>query len=166
LRVVDLDVKAERRLEAGGEQLELDLLGLGEMADAWQAGLEALLEVEGGACALAGGQLAEGIRPDWRAEAEVEQLGEAPPLRCALVALHLDGCTRAAPHLEVVGGHPHLFLLHNVLLIEIRLPTIDEDEGVGFPIELGEVQLLKARQPVGVTPARAWRRPGGLEEAP
>jgi hypothetical protein len=150
LRFVDLDVQAKWRLEPDGEQL--DLLWLSEMDGVRQMGLEALLVVKDGACVLAGGQLAEGVRPEWGTEMEVGRLGEVLPLRLTLVTLHLD-----VPELrrcfKVVGGHPHLFLLHDALLMEVGLVAIAEDEGAGFPIELGEIQLLEVRRPLAVAPA-------------
>jgi hypothetical protein len=57
---------------------------------------------------------------------QVQQLLEATLGRGALVRLDLD-----VPHLrallQVVGGHPYLLLLHDSLLMEIRLTAIGED---------------------------------------
>jgi hypothetical protein len=147
---VDLDVEAEQRLEPDGGQV--DLLGFSKMADARKMGLKTLLEVEDEACALAGGQLVEGVHPERGTEMEMEQLGEASPQRCTLVTLHLD-VLELRRVLKVVGGHPHLFLLHNALLMEVGLTADDEDEGIGFPIELGKIQLLEARRTHTVAPA-------------
>jgi hypothetical protein len=64
------------------------------------------------------------------------------PRRCALIPLHLD-----VPHLgdvlEIVQGHPHLLLLDNVLLMEVRLTFIDEWKRITFAIVLGKIHLWK-----------------------
>jgi hypothetical protein len=64
--------------------------------------------------------------------------------------------------LQIVGGHPHLLLLHDPLLVEVRLATVDEDERVRLAIVAGEVHLLETGRPIGVvlTVRRAARHGG------
>jgi hypothetical protein len=86
-----------------------------------------------------------------------EQLREAAPRWRALVPLDLQ-----VPHLrallEVVGGHPHLFLLHDALLVEERFAPICENQRIGCPIVPREVHLLEPRGTVVVVLAIAGGR--------
>ena len=111
--------------------------------------LKAVLEVDHRSSALAGHQLAQRVGSQGRAEASVQQFGEAAPWRCSLIALELHVPELGAV-LQIVGRHPHLFFLSDPLLTEIRLTTIEEGERVGFAVELGEVHLLEARAVVVV----------------
>jgi hypothetical protein len=123
LWVVNLDVKAQRRLQSRREQL--DLLAFGEVARAGKAGLKPLLEVNSGGGALAGGELTQRVRPERRPEPQIEQFGEAPPRWRTLLALHLD-IPELRRVLEIVGGHPDLLLLGDALLMKEGLAAIDE----------------------------------------
>ena len=93
-----------------------------------------------------------------RPVAQVEQLLEAVPGGCALILLDLD-----VPHLgallQIEGGHPHLLLLHDPLLMEVRLTSVDEDEWIGFPIIAGKIHLLEPWASVAVV--FAGGRPAG-----
>ena len=93
------------------------------------------------------------IRPtDWNAggtEAEVEHLGEAAPRRCAIIALDLHVLELGAT-LQIVRRHPYLLLLGDPLLMEEGLASVDEREGIGLAVELGEVHLLETGRPVVV----------------
>lgn len=77
LRVVDLDVVAERRQEALGE--ELDLLPLGQGAGVGKQCLESALVLGDAAGALARREFAERIGAHRRPEPQVQRLGEAAP---------------------------------------------------------------------------------------
>jgi hypothetical protein len=149
---VDLDVEAERRLQSRREQLHL--LRLGKSTRARQAGFKALLVLVDRSSALAGRQLAERIRSQRRPEAQIEELGEAAPWWCALLALDLH-VPQLRGVLEVVGRHPDLLLLGDALLVEEGFTPIDEREGVGLPVEAGKVHLLEPGWPIAVVFARA-----------
>jgi hypothetical protein len=45
--------------------------------------------------------------------------------------------------LQVVLCHPYLFLFRDALLVKVGLAPIDEHQGIGFPIKLGEIHLLE-----------------------
>jgi hypothetical protein len=64
------------------------------------------------------------------------------PRRNALVLLDLD-----PPHLatvfKVVPYHRGLLLLHDSLLVEVRLTSVNEDEQVELAIIFREVELLE-----------------------
>ena len=95
-----------------------------------------------------------------RPVAQVEQLLEAVPGGCALILLDLD-----VPHLgallQIEGGHPHLLLLHDPLLMEVRFASIEEDQRVGLAIVAREIQLLEPRGSIIVVLARAMLAAGG-----
>jgi hypothetical protein len=113
LGVLDPDVDAERRLETSRGQL--NPLCLGKWTSTREEHLEPILSQLG----------QRGSTQRWPIT-QFEQLLEATPGRGALVRLDLD-----VPHLrallQVVGGHPDLLLLHDSLLMEIRLTMIGED---------------------------------------
>jgi hypothetical protein len=46
---------------------------------------------------------------------------------------------------EVVGGHPHAFLVDDALLMEVGLTSVKEHQWISFAIILWEVQLLEPR---------------------
>jgi hypothetical protein len=46
---------------------------------------------------------------------------------------------------EVVGGHPHAFLVNDALLMEVGLTPVEEHQWISFAIILWEVQLLEPR---------------------
>lgn len=152
LRIEDLDVEAERRLETRGE--DLDPLGLGEGAGAREKGLKAILVVDDGARACARHELAKGIGAQGWPVPGVEELGETPPGRCAAIALDLH-----EPHLgavlQIVRGHPNLFLLGDPLLMEVGFTAVDEREGIRFAVILGESHLLETWWSIVVVLARA-----------
>jgi hypothetical protein len=54
------------------------------------------------------------------------------------------------PIFKVVGCHPYLLLLHDVLLMKVRLAAIDEDEGVGLAVVPEKIHLLKPLRPIVV----------------
>jgi hypothetical protein len=114
LGVLDPDVDAERRLETSREQL--NPVCLGKWTSTREERLELILILDDRARAPAFNQLGQrGSTQRWPIT-QVQQLLEATPGRGALVRLDLD-----------VGGHPDLLLLHDSLLMEIRLTTIGED---------------------------------------
>jgi hypothetical protein len=124
LGVLDLNVDAERRLETSGEQL--NPVCLGKWTSPREERLEPILILGDHTRAPAFSQFGQrGSTQRWPIT-QVQQLLEATPERGALVCLDLD-----VPHLrtllQVVGGHPDLLLLHDSLLMEIRLTAIGED---------------------------------------
>lgn len=131
---------------------QLETLKFVQVAGSRQERLETRLVLRDGLRAPAVGEFEEGSRSQQRPEPQVDEVGEAAPGRRALILLNLH-----VPELrlvvEVVGSHPHL-LLHDALLMEVGLATIDEDEGVLRAIVLGEVHLLELRRSVVVMLAR------------
>jgi hypothetical protein len=87
LQVVDLDVEAKGRLQASGE--ELYFLDLRECAGAGKQSLKPVLVLNDRAHAPARHEFTERVGAQWRPKASIEQLGEAPPRRRALVVLNL-----------------------------------------------------------------------------
>jgi hypothetical protein len=63
------------------------------------------------------------------------------------------------PHLgasfQVVRRHPHLLFYRDPLLVEVGFTPVDGGQRIGFPVKLGEVQLLEPGW--AVTVARAPR---------
>jgi hypothetical protein len=145
LRVDDLDVQAEGRLQTGGE--ELHLLDLRQGAGAGKQGLKSVLVLDDGARAAARHQLAERIGAQRRPKARMEQLREAPPLWRSLIALDLHK-PQLGTRLQIVRCHP--YLLRDALLVEVGLASVDEREGIGLAIEFGKIQLLETWRPVMV----------------
>jgi hypothetical protein len=138
--VLDLDVDAERRLETLGEQL--NPLPLGKQTNTREERLEPILILGDRVSALAFSQFGQRGRAQQWPIMQVQQLLEATPRQGALVRLDLD-----VPHLcallQVVGGHPDLLLLHDPLLMEIRLTAIGEDQRIIFSVIAGKVHLLE-----------------------
>jgi hypothetical protein len=60
---------------------------------------------------------------------------------------------------EVVGGHPHAFLVDGALLMEVGLTSIKEHQWISFAIILWEVQLLEPRRSILVMIAGALSLP-------
>jgi len=145
LRIVDLDVEAERRLKAPGE--ELDALFLVEAASTGEERLEAVLVVRDGSGALACGQLVEGVGAQRWPVAEMEKVLEAASRGNALVFLDLD-VRHMDALFQVVGSHPHLLFLHDPLLVEVGLTPVDEDQRIGLAIIARKVKLLEPRRPI------------------
>jgi len=52
------------------------------------------------------------------------------------------------PIFEVVGRHPHFFLLHDSLLVEVGFAAVDEDERTGLAVVAREIHLLEPRWPI------------------
>lgn len=77
----------------------------------------------------------------------MDQILESAPGWGPLVLSDLD-----VPHLrallQIVGGHPHLLLLHDA--VEVGFTAVDKDERVRFAIVPWEVQLLETRHLVVV----------------
>ena len=136
-----LDVEAERRLEAYGE--ELDPLCLVQAARAREERLEAILVLRDGAHALARRQFAERVQAQRRSVAQVQQVLEAAPRRNSLVLLYLD-VPHLGPLLQIVGGHPNLLLLHDALLVEVGFAAVNEDERIGFAVIPRKIQFLES----------------------
>jgi hypothetical protein len=71
-----------------------------------------------GSSAAACHELAHGIGAEGRTEAEIEELGEVPPVGGTLRLLHED-----VPHLrgvfEIIRSHPYLLLWRDALLDEV-----------------------------------------------
>jgi hypothetical protein len=147
LRVLDPHVDAERRLETSHEQL--DPLPFVEGAGARQERLEPVLILGDRACAPTLRQLGQRGGPEWRPVAQVQKFLEAAQRRSSLVRLDLD-----EPHLrallQIVARHPHLLLLHNPLLMKIRLASVGEDQRIGFPVVTRKIQFLEPRRPIMV----------------
>jgi hypothetical protein len=139
---VDADGVAERRKESPGE--ELDPLGLVQRPGAREERLEAVLVLRDRPGAPTVRELEQGCGSEWWSIPKVEEVGEAFPRWDPLVVLDLDP-PELSTGLQVVAGHPHLVLLHGALLMEERLATVEEDEGVGGAVILGKIQLLEAR---------------------
>jgi len=123
LRVMDLDVEAEGRLESRREQLHLLLLG--EITGLRQQRLETLLELDDSPRALARRELAQRVGAQRRAKAGVEQLDETTPWRRALVTLNLH-VPELGGVLQVVGCHPNLFFIGDPLQVEVGFTAVDE----------------------------------------
>jgi len=150
-----LDGEAERREETSREQL--DPLGFVQVTGAGKKRLETRLVLRDGASTPTIRELEEWGRAQGRSKPQIEEVCEATPRRCALIRLHLH-----VPELrlvvKVVRCHPYL-LLHDPLLVEIGLATVDEDEGILRAVVLRKVHLLKLRRPIVMVLAGA--RPGG-----
>jgi hypothetical protein len=52
--------------------------------------------------------------------------------------------------LQIIRGHPHLFLQHCALLVEIRLTLVDEEQRARIPIVAWEIELLESGRAVEV----------------
>jgi hypothetical protein len=138
LGVLDPDVDAERRLKTTGEQL--DLLRLFKRTNTRDERLETILILGNRARAPAFSQFDQQGRAQRWPTTQVQQLLEGVLGQGAFVPLDHE-----VPHLrallQVVGGHP--YLLHDSLLMEIRLTAIDEDQRIGFPVIAGKIHLLE-----------------------
>jgi len=136
----------------------VDPLGFVQVTGVGKKRLEARLVLRDGAGTPTIGELEEWGRAQGRSKPQIEEFREAPPRRRALIRLHLH-----VPELrlvvEVVRCHPYLLLLHDPLLVEIGLATVDEDEGILRAVVLRKVHLLKLRRPIVMVLAGA--RPGG-----
>lgn len=123
LRVLHLDLQAERWKEASCEELHpLDFI---EATSTRQQRLEAVLIIFHGPHTAAGRQLEEGRRSERGPEAHVDEVLEARPRRRALVLLELC-IPQLRDILKIVRRHPNSFLRHNPLLQEKRLALVDE----------------------------------------
>jgi hypothetical protein len=138
--VLNPDVDAERRLETLGEQL--NPLPLGKQTSTREERLEPILILGDRASALAFSQFGQRGRAQRWPITQVQQLLEATPRQGALVRLDL-GVPHLCALLQVVGGHPDLLLLHDPLLMEIRLTAIGEDQRINFSVIAGKVHLLE-----------------------
>jgi hypothetical protein len=58
--------------------------------------------------------------------------------------LYLDE-TQLGNVVEVVGGHPHVFLVDDALLMEVGLTSVKEHQWISFAIIIWEVQLLESQ---------------------
>jgi len=150
---VDLDVEAERGKQTVGE--ELYPLPLLQQTRAGQERLKAILILRDGSGAATVRQLEEGRCSERRAISQIDQLLEAAPRWRTLVRLDLD-VPHLRPVLQVVGGHPDLLLLlHDAQLVEVGLPTINEDEGISLAVVPWKVHLLELGWAVVVVLAEA-----------
>lgn len=79
----------------------------------------------------------------------MQQLLEAAPRWRAFIFLELDK-PELRDVLQIIRGHPHLFLWHCALLVEIRLTLVDEEQRVRLPVVAWEIELLKSGRTVEV----------------
>jgi hypothetical protein len=159
---VDPDGVAERRKEPPREKL--NPLVLIQRPGAWEESLKAILVLLDGARAPARSEFEQRGGAQGRTEAKVEEILEAAPARGALIILDLD-----IPHLgallQIIRSHPYLFLLHDPLLTEVRLASVDEDQRIGLAVIAREIHLLKPGRAVAVVltiPAAGAPRGGRL----
>jgi hypothetical protein len=64
---------------------------------------------------------------------QVQVFGEAAPWWSALILLYLDKL-QLGDVVEIVGGHPHAFLVDDALLMEVGLTSIKEHQWISFAI--------------------------------
>lgn len=132
LRVLHLDVVAERREEARCECLYL--LRVGELLGAGQQGFEAVLILGHGAGAFAGHEFAQRVGTNQRPEAQVEKLRKMAPGQRAFLGLDLDVPELSAAF-EIVRGHPDLLLGCDPLLMDVGFTPVEESQRIGLAIE-------------------------------
>ena len=123
LWIVDLDVKAEKRLQSRHE--DMHFLDLSKRSRTGQERLELVLILDDGPRSLARHELAKGIGVHRRTETQVQKFDEAAPWRGALVTLDLD-VPQLGRRFKVVGSHRNLLLLDDALLMEIRFAAVNE----------------------------------------
>lgn len=78
----------------------------------------------------------------------MKELGEATPgqhVAFLLLNMHVP---KVSQIVQIVGGHPYLFLLLDPLDVEERLALVDEGKRVGLAVEFGEVPLVMARRAI------------------
>jgi hypothetical protein len=79
----------------------------------------------------------------------MQQLLAAAPRWHAFIILELDK-PELCDVLQIIRGHPHLFLRHCALLVEIRLTLVDEEQRVRLSVVAWEVELLESGRTIEV----------------
>jgi hypothetical protein len=153
LRVLHLDLKAERRQESSREKLHP--LGLLDASGAGQQHLEPILVVLHRPRATTGRQLEEGCRAERGAVAQIEKFLEMWPGPCAFVLLDLH-VPELRPLLKIVRRHPHALLRHDALLQEEGFTFVDEDERISIAVVARELRTSVFRRPVLMVLVGAW----------
>jgi len=115
LRVLHLNLKAERRQEPARE--ELDPLGLVEVTGARKKCLPPIQVIGHRPSAAASRQLEQRRRASRGPLPQVEEFLETRPCRGSLVLLDLH-IPELGAVLMIVRGHPHTLLVHDPLLSE------------------------------------------------